>query len=253
MFMKREPFTLEVEGITIAGKLLRPKDGGSLPALCICHGIPSGKPAHPEDGGYPHLAERFCSAGFVTAIFNFRGTGSSGGNFDMMGWVRDLEAIIEFLHKTPEVDNSRIYLMGFSGGAAISAYAAAHSQRVARLVLCACPAEFRKFTSPHREDFSIEHFRQIGLIRDRVFPRSVDEWINSFREGNPIRWIDRIAPRPLLILQGENDDLVEVEQAWRLYEKAQEPREIVIIEGAGHRLRLSDKAMAIALEWLLKP
>ena len=171
----------------------------------------------------------------------------------MMGWARDLEAVIELVYSTPEVDKSRICVMGFSGGAAASAYAAAQNQRVARLVLCACPAEFGKFTNPHRDDFSIEHFRQIGLIRDSAFPDSLDEWRNSFREVSPIRWIDRIAPRPLLILQGENDDLVEVEQAWRLYEKAQEPREIAIIEGAGHKLRLSEKAMDIALEWLLKP
>src|SRR4030043_1141140 len=100
--MKREPFTLQVEGIPIAGELLRPEDGGSLPALCICHGIPSGKPADPDDGGYPHLAARICSAGFVTVIFNFRGTGSSGGDFDMIGWTSDLQAVSRFLENRPD-------------------------------------------------------------------------------------------------------------------------------------------------------
>ncbi len=170
----------------------------------------------------------------------------------MMGWTRDLEAVIHSLRRRPELDKSRIYLMGFSGGAAASAYVAAHNHAIARVVLCACPAEFRKFTSSHRDDFSIEHFRQIGLIRDSDFPGSLDEWLSSFREVTPVRWIDRITPRPLLILQGENDDLVETEQAWRLYEKAREPKEIVIVEGAGHKLRLSDRAMFIALEWLSK-
>lgn len=170
----------------------------------------------------------------------------------MMGWTRDLEAIIHFLRGRSEVGASRVYLMGFSGGAAATAYVAAHHPAVARVVLCACPAEFQKFTSSHREDFSLEHFRQIGLIRDSDFPGSLERWLNSFREVTPIRWIDRITPRPLLILQGENDDLVEVDQAWRLYGKAREPKEIVIIEGAGHKLRLSDRAMNIALEWLLR-
>jgi putative redox protein len=170
----------------------------------------------------------------------------------MIGWTSDLQAVIRFLDNRPDVDGSRIYLMGFSGGAATSAYVAARNRKVAGVVLCACPAEFRKFTSPHRDDFSLDHFRQIGLIRDSGFPPSVDEWLNGFREVTPIRWIDRIAPRPLLILHGEDDDLVDVDQARRLYAKAREPKEIAIVEGAGHKLRLSDRAMSIALEWLLK-
>jgi alpha-beta hydrolase superfamily lysophospholipase len=44
--------------------------------------------------------------------------------------------------------------------------------------------------------------------------------------------------------------LIEEEQAWRLYEKAGEPKEIAVIPGAGHKLRLSDQAMDIALAWL---
>jgi dipeptidyl aminopeptidase/acylaminoacyl peptidase len=250
--MKREPFALDVDGISVVGELFCPGSAVSAPALCICHGIPSGKPADPGDGGYPHLAARFCSAGFAAAIFNFRGTGPSGGNFDMIGWTLDLQAVIRLLGNHPAVDGARIYLMGFSGGAATAAYVAARERMVARVVLCACPAEFRKFTDPCREDFSLDHFRQIGMIRDSGFPPSVDEWRDSFREASPIRWIDRIAPRPLLILHGEDDDLVDVEQARRLFEKAGQPKEMAIVEGAGHKLRLSEKAMSLALEWLLK-
>jgi fermentation-respiration switch protein FrsA (DUF1100 family) len=142
--------------------------------------------------------------------------------------------------------------MGFSGGAAASVYATAHDARVARVVLCACPAEFRRIVTERKADFSIDRFRQIGLIRDKDFPPSPDDWANSFREITPINWIDRIAPRPLLMIQGKDDDLIEEEQAWRLYEKAGEPKEITIVAGAGHKLRLSDQAMNIALAWLKK-
>jgi len=240
----------EVDDIIIVGELRLPENAARSPALCICHGIPSGKPADPKDKGYPGLADRFCLAGFVTLIFNFRGTGPSGGNFDMMGWVRDLQGAIDYLHSCPQVDQSRIYLIGFSGGAAASVYVTAHDARVARLVLCACPAEFRRIVTERKADFSIERFRQIGLIRDKDFPPSLDDWANSFREITPINWIDRIAPRPLLMIQGKDDDLIEEEQAWRLYEKAGEPKEIAIVAGAGHKLRLSDEAMDIALAWL---
>jgi dipeptidyl aminopeptidase/acylaminoacyl peptidase len=248
--MEVRPVNWKVDDIVIVGELRLPEGAAKYPALCICHGIPSGKPADPNDKGYPDLADRFCRAGFAILIFNFRGTGLSGGNFDMMGWARDIEGAINYLHSCSQVDQSRIYLMGFSGGAAASAYVAAHDARVARLVLCACPAEFRRIVTERKADFSIDRFRQIGLIRDNDFPPSLDEWANSFREITPINWIDRIAPRPLLMLHGKDDDLIEEEQAWRLYEKAGEPKDIAIVAGAGHKLRLSDQAMDIALAWL---
>ena len=247
--MSRREFSLTVEGVNIVGQLYLPRGSGETsPALCICHGIPSGKPADPADGGYPLLAERFCSAGFVTLIFSFRGTGASAGNLDLLGWVRDLEAVINYLESCPEVDKARLYLMGFSGGAAVSAYVAAHDQRVARVILCACPAEFTILAK--QMGSAVDHFRRIGVIRDKNFPPSLDEWLKGFEYIAPIRWVDKIAPRPLLILYGQEDDLVEVGQVWRLYETAKEPKEIVIIEGGGHKLRLSERAMDIALEWL---
>lgn len=251
--MKTRQVSLGIDGLDIAGEACFP-DGerASLPALCICHGIPSGSPPDPSDGGYPALAATFCAAGFITLIFNFRGTGASGGNFDIQGWARDLEAAMDYLYSCPEVDRQRLYLMGFSGGAAVSACVAARDPRVKGVVLCACPAEFRGLVLEENALSSIEHFRRIGIIRDRDFPPSVDGWLQGFRHVAPLRWIDRIAPRPLLLLQGAEDDVVDVSQAWLLYHKAREPKEIAVIEGVGHRLRLDRGAMDRALRWLKK-
>jgi len=52
--------TLTVEGIPIIGQLYLPGGRGPYPTVCICHGIPSGKPRDPADGGYPELAARIC-------------------------------------------------------------------------------------------------------------------------------------------------------------------------------------------------
>lgn len=191
-------------------------------------------------------------AGFTTLIFNFRGTGLSEGNFDMLGWTRDLHAAVDWLCKRPEVDRTRIYLMGFSGGAATSVYVAAHDYRISGVALCACPAEFRGFDGPERTDFSLEHFRQIKLIKDKDFPPSTESWRHSFREVTPINWIDRISPRPLLILHGDADELIDPSHARRLHDKAGEPKEAIIVPGAGHKLRLSDNAMELAMQWLLR-
>ena len=82
---------LEVDGLNIIGQLHLPGEGDQTPypTVCVCHGIPAER-RHPVDRGYRLLAERICRQGFAVFIFNFRGTGDSGGNLDILGWTRDL-------------------------------------------------------------------------------------------------------------------------------------------------------------------
>jgi fermentation-respiration switch protein FrsA (DUF1100 family) len=243
------PVTLEVDGLSIAGQLYLPGDQILYPTVGICHGIPARVP-DPTDHGYPLLAERICDEGFAVFIFNFRGAGASEGNFDIVGWTRDLKAVIDYLWALPEVDRSRLSLLGFSGGAAVSVYVASQDSRVSAIVTCACPVEFNLFTQSNDRQSLIDHFRSIGVIRDESFPHSIEEWLSGFRLIRPIDYIAGIAPRPLLLVHGSQDEVVDVSHAHRLYAKAGEPKQIVIIDGAGHRLRQNDKAMAIVISWL---
>jgi fermentation-respiration switch protein FrsA (DUF1100 family) len=72
----------------------------------------------------------------------------------------------------------------------------------------------------------------------------------GFNKVKPIEWIKKISPRPLLIIHGTQDDVVYPSSARELYERAGEPKQIVMIDGAGHRLRLEERAMDCALNWL---
>jgi len=240
---------LHSDGHELAGELHVPPEEGQHPALCICHGIPAGPP-DPTDRGYTLLAELFCAAGFVTLIFSFRGAGKSEGNLDMLGWTRDLRAALGYLCSLDTVDMTRLYLLGFSGGAAVSVYTAAHDPRVSSVALCACPADFGAFREKETTSALIQRFRSIGVIRDTHFPPSIEEWERGFEVVTPIDWIDRISPRQLLIVHGDADELIPLEHAHRLYEKAGEPKELRVIPGAGHKLRIDDSAMATILEWL---
>jgi dipeptidyl aminopeptidase/acylaminoacyl peptidase len=244
-------FTLKVDNLNLPGEVYFPETSKQpSPGLILCHGIPSGQPASSDDSGYPGLAERFCEAGFVTLIFNFRGAHGTEGNLDMLGWTRDLSAAIDHLAGLEEVDRSRLCLLGSSAGAAISVYVAANDQRVSSVATLACPAEFDFMTDKKQARDTIEHFRSIGIIRDTGFPPSVDAWLAGFSQVAPIKWIDKISPRSLLLIHGDKDDLVPAEHAHRLFEKARDPKKLVIIPGAGHRLRLEEKAISTALEWL---
>lgn len=243
--------TLQVEGIKIAAQLYLPQESAVAPysAVCLCHGIPAHVPA-PDDSGYPLLAQRICRQGFAVLIFNFRGTGASGGNFDILGWTRDLKAATNYLWNLPEVDKSRLALLGFSGGAAVSVYVAAQDERVASVAACACPAEFTFFTETEKTQLLVEQFRRIGIIRDNAFPPAIEDWRDGFRQVSPINYVAKIAPRPLLLVHGSQDDVVAVTHAHRLYARAQEPKRLVIVDGAGHRLRLNDQAMNVVIDWL---
>jgi len=249
--MTIKPVVLEVDNLKIAGQLYLPGEDEQTryPAVCVCHGVPSGNPPDPNDGGYPRLAERICGEGFAVFIFNFRGTGASEGNIDILGWTRDLGATIDYLYALPEVDKSRLSVLGFSGGAAVSLFAASIDKRVSSVIACACPARFT-FPAANEPQSMVERFRSIGAIRDKDFPRSVEEWISGFSIVSPVKYVAGIAPRPLLLVHGNADEVVDVSHAYELYDRAGEPKQLVIIEGGGHRLRRDEKAVTIITDWL---
>jgi alpha/beta superfamily hydrolase len=222
------------------------------PALCICHGIPSGNPPDPNDPGYPQLARDLTELGLVVVIFNFRGTGLSGGNFDILGWTKDLGAILDFLWNRSEVDRSRIFVMGFSGGGVVSIYCAAHDPRISYVIACASPAEFHFAQDHDRAQVFLNHCRNIGIIREDDFPPSPDAWIDNFKKISPKKWIKKISPRPILLIHGDADDLVNVSHAKTLYAHSANPKELEIVRGAGHRLRLEKKVISKAANWVKK-
>jgi fermentation-respiration switch protein FrsA (DUF1100 family) len=117
-------------------------------------------------------------------------------------------------------------------------------------VTCACPADFQSLHQRETPAESIQRFRQIGAIRDRDFPPSIEEWQEGFETVTPIKWVDRISPRPLLLVHGDADELVPVEHASRLHQKAQQPKEPKIMPDAQHRMRVEKAAMDFVLDWL---
>ena len=244
--------TLEVEGLKISGQLYLPGRGDHppYPTVCVCHGIPAKRPDPNNDRGYHLLAERICREGLAVLTFNFRGAGTSEGNLDLSGWIRDLKAGIDYLWALPEVDRTHLSLLGFSAGAAVSICVAAQDNRVSSVASCACPAEFTSLIEADDLQSVINHFRDIGAIRDKDFPPSVEDWVGGFKLVNPVSYVAEIAPRPLLLVHGNKDEVVDVGHAYKLYARAGEPKQVIIFDGAGHRLRRNDRAMAIIIDWL---
>ncbi len=246
--MTHKDITLRADDISIEGRLYLPGRGEqeSCPAVCVCHGIPSGIQRDSSDVSYPALAKRICNEGFAVFIFNFRGTGDSGGNIDMTGWTDDLKAVIDYLTSLPVIDKNNLTLLGFSAGAAVSVCVASKDTRVRAVIVCSCPSAF-DFEDPGP---LIDRFRNIGVIRDETFPESVDKWKDNFNAVRPVDFVVRIADREIFIIHGNRDDVVDVSQAYRLYAEAGEPKHLIIVDGGTHRLRQDERAMAIVIDWL---
>jgi len=251
--MRDSAVVLCSDDIMLAGQVFLPDDcTGVYPAVCICHGIPAVSYNPDEKGGYPELAARFCRAGFIALVFNFRGCGPSQGNIDLPGWADDLEAAVEFLYMIPEVDRKKIYLVGSSGGAAACISVAAREKRVSAVATLACPAEFDFMAGGYTVESLIVRFREIGIIKDADFPPLVKKWLDGFKTVAPIEHIDKISPKPLLLVHGADDDVVPAEHVERLYKKAGRPKEKLVLPGAGHRLRQDERAIGAVMSWLRK-
>jgi fermentation-respiration switch protein FrsA (DUF1100 family) len=148
------------------------------------------------------------------------------------------------------VDNSRFFLVGFSAGAATSIYVASRNERITGVAACACPAHFGLFTGSGSPQAIIDRYRDIGAIRDADFPPSIEGWFDDLEKVTPLNYVDGIAPRPLLLVHGSEDETVPVDHAHSLYEKAGSPRKLVVIDGAGHRLRRDERVIDALLDWL---
>jgi len=67
---------------------------------------------------------------------------------------------------------------------------------------------------------------------------------------DPINYIGRMSPRPLLLQLGRHDDFVPYETGMKLYDKAKEPKDLVVHD-SGHDLP-KDKAMSEIIRWIGK-
>lgn len=237
-------------GLRLAAHLARPPAGSPAagrPGLVVCHGFPNGpKSAAASGQTYPELADRLAEdTGWSVLTFNFRGTGASEGDFSLSGWLADLRAAVDALLETGEVDH--VWLCGSSTGGSLAICAAAEDERVRGVAALSARADFDDWAS-HPRRF-LEHAREIGVIRDRRFPIDIEAWIRELREVRPVTLAAKLAPRPLLLVQGSDDDVVPAVDA-RALADCHGAAELRIIHGAGHRLRHDPRAIAVLLGWL---
>lgn len=216
------------------------------PTVVFCHGYPSGALNAAATGrSFPSLADRAANEGWRSVTFTFRGCGSSTGDFSLGGWLDDLLTVADHVGSLGETRG--IWLVGFGTGGALCIGAAARRAGIAGVATLGAPADFADWASHPRR--LLRHAREIGVIRDPAYPPNVEAWTRQLRDVRPMDDAAELAPRPLLVLHGSDDESVPSFDA-RVLSDAHGEAELRIIPGAGHDLRHDPRAVAILLGWL---
>jgi uncharacterized protein len=213
--------------------------------VVLLHGIPSTTPDATDDG-YAGLAARFAESGWTSVWADMRGARTSPGHFSIEGWVRDVRAIVDAASDLP---GGRLAIVGSSAGGAVAVEAIARGAHANALVLLAAPAAWVSFAgTPEEGARRITEDAGMTLSPDAL--SDLDTWASEFETVTTERSIASLS-LPVLIVHGTADDVVPVEHALRLSERAP-GAELRILEDAPHQLRRHQGVFELVLEWLNK-
>lgn len=230
------PTELTSGGEMVRGNFLVPEGEGPFPGICKFHGLPG---SQDQVSG---VASRLATAGFAVLIFDFRGFRSSGGIFSLANEVKDARSAVSHLLKSEHVMEGWVGVYGASYGGSVAVLAAARDKRISAVCLRAPVYDTLEFAlSPLIQpavDYLLENFPDVmhGLVDPQTRKKILNGMVEDAKKLNPIREIQRISPRPLLVITGDADKEIKLDGVLRFYEFAKEPKELIVIEDADHEL-----------------
>ncbi|MGY0497994.1 alpha/beta hydrolase [Nocardia sp. FBN12] len=161
-------------------------------------------------------------AGFDVLAFDYRGFGHSAGTPSEQGTYLDARAARLALLEQPEVDPDRVYYLGKSlGGGVLLELAAQHPPQGMILM--------STFSGMRAAARSVYPFLPAPLIPN-AYP--------SLRHIKNLRV-------PVLMMHGDRDELLPLRHAERLYAAAHDPKQLIVVPGAGH----NDVIDTLGAEW----
>ena len=245
--MKNETFKINSNNEYITGTISAPETAiDTQNAVIICHGIPSmeGKKLTVEEKGYLEISKIFSKNGFISVVFNFQGCKGSTGKYSPYNWIENIDSIINYIQEKNKISNT--FILSFSGGAMVSVKTVANNPKVDFLITCACPSDL------NRDNEFIELLTDGLLISFQEQNLDKNQILKELEEINPLKWIDKISPREILILHGKKDGLISPIHSQKLFNCAKEPKRIHFFENLGHKLRREKQVIDYVLNWCLE-
>jgi alpha-beta hydrolase superfamily lysophospholipase len=165
--------------------------------------------------------------GFGVLLFDWPAHGESEGRVEYGKSERTaLQAAIDYVAQRPDVQATRIGLYGFSLGGFIALQGAVADSRVGALATMAAPTDLMGHLP-----FEYESSGLAALWGATLAIRFLGGDADS---PQPRETVGRLAPRPLLVMNGALDRVVAPEMARDLVARAGEPKTLWILPDVGH-------------------
>lgn len=203
-----------------------------VPAVVACHGLSASK----DSDKYVLLGEALPAAGLALARFDFRGCGESSGREEdttIATRIEDVDTVLDHLAGHPRLDG-RIGLLGSSLGGFVALFIASR-RRDTPVVTWNAPASLTELANDDLRDN-----RGLGVA-----------FALEYMQGR-----FALAPKGVarhLIVHADADDVVALSHGLALLDQAAEPCDLLVIEGADHRLTdpaHRARAVGASVEWL---
>ena len=256
------------DGLRLSGQFSAAPGAAAAPGVVCVHGYTGRKETY-----MPPFVRELNAAGYHTLDFYHRGFGDSAGirlRADPEGQVRDILSALIYLRQRREVDPSRTALMGLSHGGGTAIKAAALDPEVRCIATIGAPGNGERWMKSKRtgdewaafqEELAADRTARVltGESRrvaytemappgpaERAAFKTMYKPEDANPEGYPLEYIDlavgfraedfvdRIAPRPLLLIHGIDDTMVRFVEAQSLFDKAGEPKKLLPIAGINH-------------------
>ncbi len=229
--MIREAVNIPFYNRNLSAMFFYPNNGlEKYPVVCKAHGLVSNTFEKEEE-----LATMLTEEGIAYFTFHFTGFYDSTGETTIQIQLMNLDYIITYLTNHPKVDPRRIGLLGVSMGAAIAVCHASRDPRISSIVLQAPLFDFDFVVNYPEFTAMWEGLALTGLVRlpnDGIKEKLVQE----IKGNNPLHCINRICPRPILIIAGGNDTFIPLSGIKQLFKKAHSPKDFKVVQNADHNL-----------------
>jgi len=234
-------------------------DGRCGAAVCVVHGLGTDRACYKW-----RLFQSLLKGGFIVLSFDLMGHGESRRYpLRFPDIFDDVRSAVGYLARREEVDEEHIGALGISLGGALALRAAAEDRRIKAVVSLAAPYQLELERGMIlKEVFRLFNRTIFGLFREASFYNMLRPWFEAparleveadelIGRIEVLKSAPRIAPRPLLLLNGSHDSIVPLQQATRIYESAGQPKSLFPLEGLSHLTMLfSREALERAVEWL---
>jgi len=158
---------------------------------------------------------------------------------DIIESVGDIRRTLDVFAARPNVDNKRIGLVGLSLGSILGSITTALDTRIQTAIFAVGGADWRTILSTS----------QISSDKTKAAARQLNaQQIALLDDVDPKNFVGRIAPRPVLMLNGKRDTIIPVAAAKAFFQSAREPKKQIWFD-ADHFLPVMEVAGPIN-DWL---